>query len=606
MLLLSIFALIAGAGTALTPCVLPILPALLSASAAGGRRRPAGVVLGLAVTFSVSIIALAQLTRGIGLAAGAPRTIAVVVLIAAGIVMLVPALGARVQAPLSRLARFGPRSRGRGFLSGLGVGGALGFVCAPCAGPILAAVIAVGASGQTTARVVAIALAYVLGLCLVLALYALGGRRLIGVIRRRVGGVAVEALLGAVLLATGIAMAANLDVRFEDLLARATSGADHSAVLAFIVDPTRGMEDSHAAQSRLAALRPTSRFVLRARTSRDGPQAPQAGVSIPGVPTPALPDLGSAPDFTDTQQWFNTPGDRPLSIAGLRGHVVLIDFWTYTCINCIRTIPYIESLYRTYHRYGLVVVGVETPEFTFEQIAANVRQAIAADGITYPVVQDNHYGTWDAYQNEYWPADYLIDARGQVRYTQFGEGGYLREEAAIRQLLHDAGARRLPPPIAPDAKLPSSGLGSYETYTNPRQYNQYGQRWAAPISAGVHDYTARLRTLGPNDWELAGRFEANAQSITPVGGEAQISGGFQAQRVYLVMTSAGNLARSGQVLLDGRPVGRADAGADVHADGRFTVRSQRLYRLLSLARDERATITVRLPPGIRAYDFTFG
>src|SRR5437868_640621 len=172
MVLLMLFALLAGAGTAITPCVLPVLPALLSASATGGRRRPLGIVLGLAVTFTIAIVALAQLVNGVGLASGAARTLAIVVLFAFGIVLLIPELAARLQAPLSRLARFGPRTRGTGFWSGLGVGGALGFVCAPCAGPILAAVTSVGASGNTSIRVVAVALAYVLGLSLVLLLYA--------------------------------------------------------------------------------------------------------------------------------------------------------------------------------------------------------------------------------------------------------------------------------------------------------------------------------------------------------------------------------------------------------------------------------------------------
>ncbi len=139
---------------------------------------------------------------------------------------------------------------------------------------------------------------------------------------------------------------------------------------------------------------------------------------------------GKAPNFTDTQDWFNTPGDRPLTITGLRGHVVLVDFWTYTCINCIRTLPYVEGLYKHYHRYGLEVVGVETPEFTFEQEAGNVRQAIHTDGITYPVVQDNRYGTWDAYGNQYWPAEYYIDATGEVRHYEFGEGGYAQRRAS--------------------------------------------------------------------------------------------------------------------------------------------------------------------------------
>ncbi len=608
MLVLLLFALIAGAGTGITPCVLPVLPALLSASAAGGRRRPFGIVLGLGVTFTVSIVALAQLTRGVGLAGGAARTLAVVVLIAFGVVMLVPPLAQRVQAPLSRLARFGPRTRGSGFWSGLGVGGALGFVCAPCAGPILAAVISVSASGATSARVVAVGVAYAAGLCGVLTLYALGGRRLMDAVRRRARGHIVEAVLGAVLLLTGVAMATNLDIRFENALARATSGANHSSFLAFLVDPTHGLENSSAAQHRLASLRPQSRFERRAAEAATKPMPitePAAGVAIPGVKTPSLPDLGPAPNFTDTQDWFNTPDGRPLSIGGLRGKVVLVDFWTYTCINCIRTLPFIEGLYRTYARDGLVVVGVETPEFTFEQEASNVAQAIHSDGLTYPVVQDNRYGTWDAYQNQYWPADYLIDAHGEVRHTQFGEGDYLKEEAAVRRLLYDAGAHHLPPPMSAHALVPSGHLGSYETYLNPKQFDQYGQTFAAPIQAGTHAYTATT-SLGANAWELRGTWLAKAQSISPVGTTASILGGFQAQHVYLVMTSVGGTPRIAHVLLNGRPLPAADAGADVGAGGAVTITGERLYSLISLPSDEAGVITVEMPPGTAAYDFTFG
>ena len=250
MLLLLLFALVAGAGTAITPCVLPVLPAMLSASALGGRRRPLGIVLGLAITFLIAIVALAQLTKGIGLAAGATRTIAVIVLIAFGALLLIPQAAARVQAPLSRLARFGPSSRGDGFWSGLAVGGALGFVCAPCAGPILAAVISVSASGNTNVRVIAVGIAYVVGLSAVLLLWALGGRKVVGVIRRHARGYVVERALGAVLLLTGIAMAFNLDVRFENTLAQDAS------LPGFLVDPTRSLENSSAVQNRLASLRP--------------------------------------------------------------------------------------------------------------------------------------------------------------------------------------------------------------------------------------------------------------------------------------------------------------------------------------------------------------
>ncbi len=598
MLLLMFFALIAGAGTAITPCVLPVVPALLSASATGGRRRPLGIVLGLALTFTVAIVALAQLVKGVGLASSAARDVAIVVLIAFGLVMLIPGLAARVQAPLSRLARFGPHQRGSGFWSGLAVGGALGFVCAPCAGPILAAVTAVSASSGASLRVVVVAVCYSLGLATVMLLYGIGGRAVLGRIKRVAKGHLVEQVLGVVLLVTGVAMAFNLDVRFEEDLAG-------SSLPAFLVDPTRALENSGAVQNRLASLRPPSRFATRQREASARPVSPggannaAAGVAIAGVPTPKLPDLGPAPDFTDNQRWFNTPGGRPLSLAGLKGHVVLVDFWTYTCINCIRTLPFLKGLYATYHRYGFDVVGVETPEFTFEQNASNVRQAISSDGLRYPVVQDNNYGTWNAYGNQYWPAEYLIDAHGQVRHVQFGEGDYGQSEVAVRELLYQAGVRNLPPPSRAHAIMPTQ-VATAETYLN----DQRSQGFVQPLQSGVRPYRG-VSNPQPNEFALKGTWWVTSQSATPVTPGDNITFRFLAAHAYLVMTSQGNRPRQVRVLMDGRPIAPDAAGADVH-HGLVTVRGQRLYSLVSLPSDQSHVLQLDVPPGVSAYDFTFG
>ncbi len=596
MVLLLLFALIAGAGTAITPCVLPVVPALLASSATGGRRRPIGIVVGLAATFTIAIVLLAQLVKGVGLASGAARTLAIAVLIVFGVALLIPDVTARLEAPLSRLARFGPKTRGTGFWSGLAVGGALGFVCAPCAGPILAAVTSVSASSGANARVVAVAIAYSVGLSAVMLVYAFAGRAVINRIRRVGRGYGVQRALGVVLLATGVLMIFNVDVRFEEALAKDTS------LPAILVDPTRSLENSNAVQKRLASLRPTSRFVTAQKVASAKPVSTEAEreVAIPGVQTPSLPDLGNAPEFTDTQDWFNTPGDRPLTLKELRGHVVLIDFWTYTCINCLRTLPYVKGLYAQYHKYGLDVIGVETPEFTFEQEAGNVRQAIASDGITYPVVQDNKYGTWDAWQNEYWPAEYLIDAKGQVRHYQFGEGDYKESEAAVRALLADAGATSLPPPMTATAIMPSAGLGTPETYLN----TQRQQGFATSIHNGVYDYHAPSG-LNVNQFALGGEWDGSSESIAPAASGASISGAVQAAKVYLVLTSAGNVPRQGRLLLDGRPLPDAHAGTDV-TNGVLTVTSERLYSLISFPTAQQFAFTVQLPPGVTAYDFTFG
>jgi thiol-disulfide isomerase/thioredoxin len=342
-------------------------------------------------------------------------------------------------------------------------------------------------------------------------------------------------------------------------------------------------------QNRLASLRPASRFAERQKEASGVPVATTVGVAIPGVKTPPLPDLGKAPEFTDTQAWFNTAAGRPLTLAGLQGHVVLVDFWTYTCINCIRTLPFLNGLYATYHRSGLEIVGVESPEFTFEQEAPNVAQAVRSDEIRYPVVQDNKLGTWNAYQNEYWPAEYLIDAQGNVRHTQFGEGDYKRSEAAVRQLLHDAGVRDLPPPMTAGAIIPSGGVATPETYLDP----QRGQGFAQPLTAGVHSYPGVTR-IALNEVALKGTWNVGSQSVAAVSSGASIELGFQAAKVYLVMTSAQNVPRQVTVLLDGQRYSTV------------TVGGQRLYQLVSLPSDQQRALTVQVPPGVSAYSFTFG
>jgi cytochrome c biogenesis protein CcdA/thiol-disulfide isomerase/thioredoxin len=585
MLLLVLFALVAGAGTAITPCVLPVLPALLSASAVGGRRRPLGIVLGLAITFTLTIVVLASVVNGVGLGDGATRTIAVIALIGFGLMLIFPRLAEYVQAPLSRLARFGPKTRGDGFWTGLGVGAALGFVCAPCAGPILAAVISVSASTGPTLKVAVVGIAYSLGLAAVMLIYGFGGRAVLNRIRRVARGQSVERGLGAVLLITGILMAFNLDVRFENDLAK------DSSLPAFITDPASALENSSSVQNKLASLRPTSKFLKKQQVAN------AAGVS--------LPDDGTAPNFKDTEDWFNTAGDKPLSITQLRGKVVIVDFWTYTCINCIRTLPFVEGLYRHYRHYGLEIVGVETPEFTFEKEAGNVRQAIKSDGLTYPVVQDNRYGTWDAYQNEYWPADYFIDSSGQIRHTQFGEGDYARDEQVVRELLRAAGAKKLPPLMTARAQTVSKHLATAETYLDPTHATENNEDFVEALRRGTFSYT-KPASLGLDQWALGGTWNIGSQSVTPAAVSATISGDVQARDVYLVMTSKGSTPRRGRVLIDGAPITAAERGADIGPGGYFTVTGERLYRLVRLKSDASFTITVQVPHGVAAYDFTFG
>lgn len=582
MALLLLFALIAGAATAITPCVLPVLPALLSASATGGRRRPLGIILGLTVTFVVTIVALATVIDGVGLADGATRTFAIVVLLGFGIVLLVPAIAARIEAPLSRLARFGPGSGGSGFGSGVVVGGALGFVYAPCAGPILAAVVSVSASQGASGEIVGIAVAYGLGSAFVLLLMSLGGRRVGERIRRAGRGPALTRAMGVVMVLTALAMAAELDIRFQTTLA--------SSFPAAVVNPTRAIEDSDAVKTRLADLRGAPRF-----ESAEGEAGPHGEKAVK-----AYPDLGIAPDFTGNDRWFNTRGGRPLSLRALRGKVVLVDFWTYTCINCIRTFGHLKAWDERYREQGLTTVGVHTPEFAFEREAANVREAVAQSGLRYPVAQDNAYGTWNAWGNQYWPAKYLVDAEGHVRYTHFGEGGYRETEEAIRALLAERGTEDLGGFARATAETADPGTRTPETYLGSDRAE--GFVGVAPAD-GTRRYPG-AGDLAPDTFALGGTWRVGAESATTVSA-ATLDANYTARDVFLVMSSRGGRPRSVQVLLDGEPVSARDAGEDV-TGGQVTVTGERLYRLTSSGEAGAHRLRLRFPPGVTGYAFTFG
>ena len=555
MTLLVLFAIAAGAGTALSPCVLPVLPALLSAGASGGRRRPLGVVLGLATTFTITVAGFASVIDGVGLGDGTLRSLAVIALLVFGVALLAPRLADRIEAPLSRLARFGPRSRGEGFWSGIGVGAALGFVYAPCAGPVLAAVISVGAASGSS---LAVALAYALGTAIVLLAFCLGGRRVLSRVRPPV----LQRALGVVMILTALAIVTQVDLRFQTALAEHAPG--------FLVNPTGSLERSKPIEDRLAQLRGKTRF--------DGTARASAGSK--------LKVLGEAPDFAGDGRWFNTPGDRPLTLEGLRGRVVLIDFWTYTCINCLRTLPHVRAWDARYRARGLTIVGVHTPEFDFEHDTGNVRDAIARSKLRYPVVQDNDYATWNAWGNQYWPAKYLIDAKGRVRYAHFGEGDYDKTEAAIRSLLAEAGAAKL------GARAQVSSADAVEARTPETYFGvKRAQGWSVPPRAGTHTYRPGAPAL--NRFALGGTWRIGDEAAEAVrGGTVDVQ--FAARKVYLVLSSRGERPRTLEVRVDGR------------LTRRVVVRRQRLYELVSLPRAGQHRLSLRFPPGLAGYAFTFG
>jgi cytochrome c biogenesis protein CcdA/thiol-disulfide isomerase/thioredoxin len=584
MALLILFGFIAGAATAVSPCVLPVLPIALSAGATGGRRRPLGIVAGLAVSFTFATVALVYVISALGLPNDLLRKLAIFVLLAFGVVLMIPPLAARLEAWISRFAsRAGvARPDGDGFWSGTAIGASLGLVYAPCAGPILAGVITVSASQSFNGGRLAVALAYGLGSAVVLYFLMLGGRKVVAPLARR--GAVLQIAMGAVMVVVALAMLNNYDIRFQNKIA-----AD---LPSFLVDPTESIENTASAQVALSEIRGASAHGVGATAAT----APQPTTDAAGHLN--LPVLGKAPEFVGNEDWFNTPGDRPLTLKELRGRVVLVDFWTYSCINCLRTLPYLNAWNAKYGKDGLTIVGVHTPEFPFEREASNVKEAIETNGIHYPVVQDNEQATWNAYGNQYWPAEYFIDAKGNVRYVHFGEGEYGKKEKIIRDLLAEAGSQVPRNDAHVHAIAASAGVTTPETYLGPERAERFTN---AELSPGLHDFTAPAK-LPANEFAYHGSWRIALQSATAAGGSLDLN--FGARRVYLVLGSPGQ-DRKVRVKLDGKPISNADAGTDVH-DGVVDVTAQRLYNLVNLPQVQHHVLELEPEKGVTGYAFTFG
>ena len=538
--------------------MLPVLPVALTMGATGGRRRPLGVVTGLVLSFTFATVALVYVLSALGLPDDLFRSLAVAVLALAGVALIVPRLAARAEAALSLLARRPPaRGSGEGFGSGIVLGASLGLVYAPCAGPILAGVITVSAAQPFTAGRLAVAFAYSLGTAVVLYGLMLGGRRVSAPLARRSG--LIQRAMGGVLVVVALAMAAELDIRFQNEIA--------NSLPAVVVNPSKILEESEASNRRLAEL--------------DGGDNGAFAHAAPAESGGRLPVLGTAPEIQGTQRWFNTGGGRPLSLESLRGRVVLIDFWTYSCINCIRTLPALKSWDREYRGAGLTIVGLHAPEFPFERDAGNVERAIDRNGLRYPIAQDNDFATWSAYGNRFWPAKYLIDQRGRVRYTHFGEGEYDATERAIRSLLAEAGGKRLGPRTV--ARVESGLAGATpETYLGAERAERFVK---LPVDGP--------QALPPHHLALEGRWRIHRSYATSDRDDARLHLRFLAQRVFLVLGTRGP-RRQVQVAVDGRPRRTVTVGA------------HRLYELVHLARPGDHVLTLVFERGVEAYAFTFG
>jgi cytochrome c biogenesis protein CcdA/thiol-disulfide isomerase/thioredoxin len=579
-----IVAVAAGILTVLSPCILPILPALLSASAAGGvRHRPFWIVLGLAISFTLFGIAFAVFGSFLGLSNEALRNAAMAILLFFGLSLLWPRLwegvGNRVAALAQKLPGMSAPPSGQGRGSALLVGASLGLVWAPCAGPILGIIITLAAVQGSFGRSLFLLGGYSLGAALPMLVIGYGGRRLYRkVLTLGRWGELSHRLLGVVTIATVAALFFNLDTRLLSRLPGWLFPADRL-------------------ERRLAAANPG-----RPGGSPIGTGAGVARTSAQGSPLPVLSN--GMPEFAKIAAWLNSP---PLSPASLRGKVVLVDFWTYSCINCIRTFPYITRWYDKYKDQGLVIVGVHTPEFAFEKDKGNVEKAIKRYGIRYPVALDNFYGTWDAYRNNAWPAHYLFDAQGRLRETHFGEGNYEKTEEAIQSLLAEAKLLHTPVPL--DRAKPNvdfSLIGSPETYVGYRRAENFAspQKVAPERTA---NYSAPS-SLSLNQWALEGTWKVTGEAAVLEAPGGGIRFRFQAPKLNLVMKGEGKGARA-RVLLDGKPVPAAFRGTDVGSDGKLSVGYSRLYNLVSLPAGERLDHLFEIvfdDPGVEAYAFTFG
>jgi cytochrome c biogenesis protein CcdA/thiol-disulfide isomerase/thioredoxin len=544
VLLLVGVAFVAGVVTALSPCVLPVLPIVLAGGATGGPRRPFAIVAGLVASFTAFTLAATALLSALGLPEDLLRNIAIGVVLVVGLSLLFPSLARILERPFQALGRRRPGDAGGGFFLGI----SLGLLFTPCAGPIIAAVATLAATSRFSAETVLVTFAYALGAGVVLLLIAFAGRSGMNLGWLRERAPAVRQALGGVIVAVAVLMIFGLDTR----LATHVPG---------YVESLQRIERASATQRELDRL--------------------LAG-DQPALPESELRDFGQAPDFRAIDGWLNT---EPLTLAGLRGKVVLIDFWTYSCINCLRTLPYVKRWAATYGDAGLVVVGVHTPEFAFERVRGNVERAAEALGVEYPIALDNDYGTWTAWGNRYWPAKYFVDRQGHVRYAHFGEGEYDESERVIRTLLAEDS---LPDPVSKSIRDQTpTELLTPETYLG---FGRLDRFVGSPVVEGREADYSIPKSVPPNSVAYGGRWTIEEERIV-AGPGARLRLAFHARKVFLVLGGEGRV----RVAVDGQRVKTVRVSED------------RLYELAELpgeAKDHRLDLS--FTPGTDAYAFTFG
>jgi len=547
MLLLIGVAFAAGVVTALSPCVLPVLPIVFAGGAVGGPRRPYAIVAGIVVSFTVFTLVATALLSALGLPGDLLRNLAIAAIFVVALGLLWPRIWELLSRPFALLARLRPGDVGGGFTLGV----SLGLVFSPCAGPVIGAVATLAAAEDFGLRSFALTFAYALGAGVVLLGVAVAARRGFQLRTVRAHAPLVRRTLGGFVALVAILMVFGVDKDLQTKLPEYTRAL-------------QGLERSAAAQTRLRDL---------------------AGARDSGIEESELRDFGAAPDFRGIELWINS---QPLTLEALRGKVVVVDFWTYSCINCLRTLPHVRAWYDRYRDAGLVVVGVHTPEFSFERDAGNVREAVNSLEIEHPVALDNGYETWNAWGNRFWPAKYFIDRRGHVRFAHFGEGAYEESEHVIRTLLAEPG---LPRPVSASIgdKTPE-GVQTPETYLGYERI----ERFVGSKIVKDRESTYRLPESFPfGHLAYGGRWTVQGERIV-AGESARLQLSFHANAVYLVLGTSSGEERV-DVRVDGRRVGTV------------RVTDDRLYRLARIPGEKRNhVLDLSFSPGTEAYAFTFG
>jgi cytochrome c biogenesis protein CcdA/thiol-disulfide isomerase/thioredoxin len=589
MLTLVLIGLLSGIVTGLSPCILPVLPAVLATSAIPpgladpttgtepkpDRKRPFIVIAGLVTSFAVFTLIGASLLAALGLPADLLRNIGIAAMILVGIGFLIPAVGHLLERPFARFSRVGPRRSGSAFLFGATFG--LAFV--PCAGPVLATITVLAATNQVQSGLIVLTIAFSVGVAIPLLAFALAGQQMatrITAVRTRMP--LVRRITGAVLIVTALAVFFGLADQVQRL------------VPSYVTAAQSQIEDNDAAREALGTLN---------GPATAGPEPGTVPVDSPGLgpvmsfdkcekDPSTLANCGPARDFVGIQAWLNTPAGKSLTLDALRGRVVLVDFWTYSCINCQRTLPYLAEWDAKYRDKGLTIVGVHSPEFAFEHEVGNVADQAARLGVTYPIAIDNDFKTWRAYDQRFWPAHYLIDRNGVVRQVHYGEGSYDETETLIRQLLDQKEPDAAPVAAGGAAAVtPAMMAGTTpETYLGSERANAYANPDLVGGSTRTYEAPA---TVPLNGVALDGEWTIGPESIT-AGEGAQLQLRYTANTVFLVLGGEGSI----DVTIDGL----AARTIDVHG-------SPTLYTLDTAARHD-ALLTVNASPGVSAYAFTFG